>query len=196
MRVADRVFSKGRYFTAFTLVELLITLAIAAVLAGLALPAFNDLIERVHGTSRVNDLVGIVRFARHAAIDGGRWVTLCPAIDETCTNSTNWESGIMVFQDRNRDGSRQVEEPVLGYLPQLDEGERLSWRSFRRKNFLQFRSEGYTNWQNGSFHYCPASGDARYGKVLIVNIQGRTAPSVDADGDGIDEQANGRPLVC
>ena len=56
---------------------------------------------------------------------------------------------------------------------------------------LTFRAEGYTNWQNGSFHYCPASGDARYGKVLIVNIQGRTALSVDADGDGIDEQANG-----
>ena len=90
----------------------------------------------------------------------------------------------------------QPVEPVLGYLAALDDGERLRWRSFRRRNFLTFRSEGYTNWQNGSFHYCPASGDPRYGKVLIVNIQGRTAPSVDADGDGIDEQANGNPLTC
>jgi hypothetical protein len=32
--------------------------------------------------------------------------------------------------------------------------------------------------------------------VLIVNIQGRTAASVDEDGDGIDEQANGNPLTC
>jgi type IV fimbrial biogenesis protein FimT len=177
-------------------VELLVTLAIAAVLAGMAYPAFNDLTARVHATSRVNDLVGIIRFARHAAINGGRWVTLCPAIDERCTNSAEWQSGIMVFEDRDRDGSRATSEPVLGYLPQLDDGERLHWRSFRRRNFLTFRAEGYTNWQNGSFHYCPASGDARYGKVLIVNIQGRTVPSVDADGDGIDEQANGRPLVC
>lgn len=181
---------------AFTLVELLVALAIAALLTGLAYPAFTDLIARVHATSRVNDLVGIIRFARHAAINGGRWVTLCPAVEESCANSANWESGIMVFEDRNRDGRRQPEEPLLGYLPQFDEGERLSWRSFRRRNFLQFRSEGYTNWQNGSFHYCPASRDARYGKVLIVNIQGRTAPSVDANGDGIDEQANGRPITC
>lgn len=184
------------YIGAFTLVELLITLTIAAVLAGMAYPAFNDLINRVHATSRVNDLVGIIRFARHAAINGGRWVTLCPAIEQNCTNSSQWHSGIMVFQDRDRDGSRQPEEPVLGYLARLDEGERLRWRSFRRRNYLQFRPEGYTNWQNGSFQYCPASGDARYGKVLIVNIQGRTAPSVDADGDGIDEQANGNPLAC
>ena len=171
-------------------------MVIAAVLAGMAYPAFSDLIDRVHATSRVNDLVGIIRFARHAAISGGRWVTLCPANNEVCTNTSDWQSGIMVFEDRNRDGARQTAEPVLGYLAGFDDGEQLRWRSFRRRNFLTFRSEGYTNWQNGSFHYCPASGDPRYGKVLIVNIQGRTAPSVDADGDGIDEQANGNPLTC
>ena len=181
---------------AFSLIELLIAMATAAVLAGMAYPAFDDLIARVHATSRVNDLVGIIRFARHAAINGGRWVTLCPADDEVCSNAAEWQGGIMVFEDRNRDGARQSAEPVLGYLAAFDEGERLRWRSFRRRNFLTFRSEGYTNWQNGSFHYCPASGDPRYGKVLIVNIQGRTAASVDADGDGIDEQANGNPLTC
>jgi type IV fimbrial biogenesis protein FimT len=194
--VASEELPKQRHTLAFTLVELLVTLTIAAVLAGMAYPAFSELMARVHATSRVNDLVGVIRFARHAAITDRSWITLCPAVEESCTNSTDWATGIMVFADRNRDGSRQPQEPVLGYLPQLDEGERLHWRSFRRRNFLTFRSEGYTNWQNGSFHYCPASGDARYGKVLIVNIQGRTAPSVDADGDGIDEQANGRPLTC
>ncbi len=185
-----------RRLPAFSLVELLVTLAIAAVLAGLAFPAFDGLIERSRSTSRVNDLVGIIRFARHAAISERRWVAICPAIDETCTGSRQWHTGVMAFEDRNRDGGRQPSEPVLGYLAALDPGERLTWRAFRRRNFLQFRPEGYTNWQNGSFLYCPASGDARYGKVLIVNIQGRTAPSVDADGDGIDEQANGNPLTC
>jgi len=181
---------------AFTLIELLITLAIAAVLAGLAYPAFDELIARTHSTTRVNDLVGIIRFARHAAISERRWVTLCPAEGEACTNRNQWHTGVMAFEDRNRDGEKQSAEPVLGYLPRLDPGEQLLWRAFRRRNFLQFRPEGYTNWQNGSFVYCPASRDARYGKVLIVNIQGRTAPSVDSDGDGIDELANGRPLVC
>ena len=102
----------------------------------------------------------------------------------------------MGFADLNRDGRRQSDEPVLAYQDPLDPGERLTWRSFRRQNFLQFRSEGYTNWQNGSFLYCPASGNASNGKVLIINIQGRTASSVDRDGDGVDEQANGEPLTC
>lgn len=180
----------------FTLLELIVALAVAAVLLTLAYPAFDGLVQRVHSTSRVNNLVGLIRFARHAAISERRWVTLCPASDEVCTASSDWHTGIMGFEDRNRDGERQPGEPILAYLSAFDVGERLRWRSFRRRNYLQFRPEGYTNWQNGSFHYCPASGDSRYGKVLIVNIQGRTAPSVDADGDGVDEQANGQPLAC
>ena len=180
----------------FTLIELLVALTVAGVLVWLAYPSYANLMERVHATSRINALVSLIRFARHAAITQGNWVTLCPAVGERCSNSRDWETGIMGFTDLNRDGVRQPQESILAYQSTLDPGERLRWRSFRRRNYLQFRSEGYTNWQNGSFHYCPASGDPRFGKVLILNIQGRTAPSADTDGDGIDEQANGEPLAC
>ncbi len=181
---------------AFTLIELLAALALMGILAWLAYPPFAALTERIHTTSRINALVSLIRFTRHAAISQGNWVTLCPAVGEACSNSRDWQGGIMSFADLNRDGARQPGEAVLAYQSALDPGERLRWRSFRQRNYLQFRPEGYTNWQNGSFHYCPASGDPRFGKVLIINIQGRMATSVDADGDGIDEQANGEPLAC
>lgn len=180
----------------FTLIELLIVLTIAACLFWLAHPSMQALSERSRTTGRINALVALIRHARHAAVTTGSWVAVCPARGEVCSGSRNWAEGIMTFQDVNRDGERQPAEAVLAYQAALDPGERLEWRSFRRQNFLQFRMEGYTNWQNGSFRYCPASGDARYGKVLILNIQGRTALSRDADGDGIDEQANGDPLAC
>ncbi|MGD8415556.1 MAG: GspH/FimT family pseudopilin [Pseudomonadales bacterium] len=180
----------------FTVLELLAVLAIAITLGALAYPSFDDLVARVHSTSRINAIVSLLRFARETAVTQHRWVTLCPASAEVCTGSTDWSTGIMAFADLNRDGTRQTGEPVLAYQSALDPGERLTWRAFRRHNFLQFRSEGYTNWQNGSFVYCPASGDPRNGKVLIVNIQGRTALSTDRDGDGVDEQANGAPLTC
>jgi type IV fimbrial biogenesis protein FimT len=181
---------------AFTLIELLVALSVAAVLLMLAFPGFQDLVARHHATSRVNAVVGLVRFARQSAVTQRRWVTLCPAEGETCTGSSDWATGIMAFTDLNRDGARQSGESVLAYQSRLDPGERLRWRSFRRKAYLQFRSAGYTNFQNGSFLYCPADGDARYGKVIIVNIQGRAVPSVDANGDGVDEQASGKPLIC
>ena len=180
----------------FTFIELLTALLIAALLGFLAYPSFSEILQRVHTTSRVNSLIGLVRFARQTAVTQRRWITLCPALADSCTNSSDWTTGIMAFADLNRDGSRQPLEPVLAHQSTLDPGERLSWRSFRRRNYLQFRSAGYTNWQNGSFLYCPASGDPRYGKVVIVNIQGRATPSVDRNGDGVDEQASGKPLVC
>lgn len=180
----------------FTLIELLIALVLAVCLIWLAYPSMQTLNDRSRTAGRINALVALIRHARHAAVTTGNWVTICPAEGESCTDSRDWAPGIMTFADANRDGVRQPAEPVLAYQAALDPGERLDWRSFRRQNFLQFRLEGYTNWQNGSFRYCPASGDARYGKVLIINIQGRTALSRDGDGDGIDEQANGEPLTC
>ena len=180
----------------FTLIELLAALAIAATMAYLAQPSFTDLLERVRTTSRVNGLIGVIRFARQTAITQRRWITLCPAVAEDCLRSREWHRGIMLFADLNRDGSRQAQEPIVGYQPAYDPGERLIWRAFRNRNYLQFRTEGFTNWQNGSFLYCPASGDPRYGKVVIINIQGRAAVSIDQDGDGIDEQASGDPLAC
>jgi len=180
----------------FTLIELLIVLALSIGLGYLAYPPFSALLERIHSTSRINALIGLIRFARQTAVTQRRWVTLCPATTGTCTDSPDWSSGIMAFADLNRDGRRQTAEPVIAYQDALDPGEHLTWRSFRRQNFLQYRAEGYTNWQNGSFIYCPASGDAANGKVLIINIQGRPALSTDRDGDGVDEQAGGTPLAC
>lgn len=181
---------------AFTVIELVVALAAGSILLFMALPAFDDMVERLQTTSRTNAIVGLVRFARESAVTQRRMITLCPARDTVCTGSRAWHTGIMAFADLNHDGARQPEEPIAGYMPALKTGESLLWRSFRNKNYLQFRSAGYTNWQNGSFHYCPASRDPANGKVIIVNIQGRAVPSVDADGDGIDEQANGNPLSC
>jgi type IV fimbrial biogenesis protein FimT len=181
---------------AFTMIELLIALAVASILLFMSLPGFRDMTERFQTTSRVNAIIGLVRFARETAVTQRRWITLCPAQEEDCVRSRAWHTGIMAFADGNRDGTRQPGEAIAAYVPALKPGESLTWRSFRSRNYLQFRPAGYTNWQNGSFHYCPASRDPKNGKVIIVNIQGRATPSVDADGDGIDEQANGSPLDC
>lgn len=180
----------------FTIIELIVALSVAALLLSFAYPPFNDMLERLRSTARVNAVIGLVRFARQTAVTQRRWITLCPAVGERCTGSRDWHTGVMAFADLNRDGDRQPEEPVVGHLSAFKPGERLIWRSFRNRQFLQFRSAGYTNWQNGSFQYCPASGDSGNGRVIIVNIQGRATPSIDADGDGVVEQANGRPLAC
>ncbi len=51
----------------FTIVELMVTLAVAAVLMGFAIPAFNDFVRQRTMTSRINDFVMAVTYARSEA---------------------------------------------------------------------------------------------------------------------------------
>jgi type IV fimbrial biogenesis protein FimT len=177
-------------------VELLAALAVAGVLFGLAIPGFSDFIAQQRTVAAVNQIVGAVNFARAAAITYRATTVLCPAEGTTCARRNEWHLGAMVFKDRNANGKREPSEPVVNQFPPLRSGERLFWRSFRNKSYLQFRSTGLTSWQNGSFQYCPAGSDPQFSKVIIINAQGRATKSRDANNDGLDEDASGQPLRC
>lgn len=62
----------------FTLLELLVTISIAGVLLGIALPAFNESIARSRITSNANQIVGALNFARAEAVDRAAQVTFQP----------------------------------------------------------------------------------------------------------------------
>ena len=60
----------------FTLIELMVTLAIAAILLGYALPSFNGFVDQRNMTSRINDFVLAVNYARSEAIKTGGLVSV------------------------------------------------------------------------------------------------------------------------
>lgn len=180
----------------YSLVELMVALAVAGLLLGIAVPEFRDLIAAQRATARINTVAGAIQTARHLAIAQNAVAVMCPGQGPACAGRDQWHLGTLIFADR--DGDRQVDEGelVAARLPKLDEGERLVWRSFRNRTFLQFRGTGLTDWQNGNFQYCPANGDPRLARQLILNAQGRVRQALDRDGDGIREDARGRPLTC
>ncbi len=178
-----------------TLIEALVTVTILVTLIMVALPRFGDLLARQRATADINTLLGAVHTARHAAISQGRKTALC-AGRQACLGRNDWHLGMLIFADLNSDGDRQPGEPVVRALAPLHDGARVYWRSFQNKAYLRFRPNGMTDWQNGSFIYCPANGDPRLAKRMIVNVQGRVAKSADTNGDGIDEDGRGRPLRC
>ena len=58
------------------------------------------------------------------------------------------------------------------------------------------RPSGLTDWQNGNFLYCPQGGDPRFARQIVINAQARVRHARDSDGDGIVEDARGRPVTC
>ena len=78
----------------FTLVELMITIAVAAVLLAIAAPSFTRLLANTRQTSAVNSLLNSLEYARSSALRGGQPVTVCPIAHPTDTScSTDWNTG-------------------------------------------------------------------------------------------------------
>jgi len=92
----------------FSLIELMVALAIAAVLMRVAAPSVLSMMKTNRTTSEASTLVGDLQFARAEAVRRGLPVTLCPSSDgATCLGSTvyTWHSGWIVFFDKNGDGA-------------------------------------------------------------------------------------------
>lgn len=83
----------------FTLVELMVTLAVLAILTMVAVPSFRDTIRRNRVGTASNALLADFNYARAEAINRGQLVSLCPSSDgSSCTaNGTAWESGWLVY---------------------------------------------------------------------------------------------------
>jgi type IV fimbrial biogenesis protein FimT len=84
----------------FTTIELMITLALAAIVTVLAVPSFRYVTNSNRIAAEINGLLGDLQFARAEAIKEGRFATVCVSNDGlTCLNSTAWQNGWIVFSD-------------------------------------------------------------------------------------------------
>ena len=179
-----------------SLLELLVAVAVIGALAGASLPFFADLAADLRAASRMNALLGAVRTARHLAISRNVAVTLCPGQGPRCLRANQWHQGATVFVDADRDRRVDAGEFVALRLPRMNQGERIRWRAFKNRSYLLIRASGLTDWQNGSFQYCPADRNPRFARQIILNAQGRARRAPDSNGDGVREDAQGRPLAC
>lgn len=90
----------------FTLVELMIAIAIIGILLALAVPSFQGLIASSRLTSATNDIVSALAQARSNAIKTGNRITLCPSSDGTsCASTGTFEQGWISFIDTTRSGT-------------------------------------------------------------------------------------------
>ena len=110
-------------FYGFTLLELMVVLAIIAILTTLAAPSFTQLIQSNTISSNVNTFLADMRFARSESIRRGGGVVMCrsdapEAVNPTCGSGSGpgghgWVSGWIIFQDWDNDGVQDTDEPLL-----------------------------------------------------------------------------------
>lgn len=81
---------RGRGPQGFTLVELMVTLAVLAIIIGIAVPSFNAMTQRNRLTTAANEIVGALQTARMEAVRRNRSIRVCPTTDGSACAGTDW----------------------------------------------------------------------------------------------------------
>lgn len=108
----------GPYAGGFTAIELMVVIALLAVLAGLASPSFALMIESWRVRNATESLRSSLQMARSEAIKRGGLVAMQKLPNNTngCTTATStrdWDCGWIICHDINGNGSCNASEPVL-----------------------------------------------------------------------------------
>jgi len=92
----------NRTASGVTLIELLVTIAIIAIVVVFGIPSYRSVTTANRMATEINSLTGDLQYARAEAIKEGQPVTVCVSTTGTrCAGSNTWQSGWIVFSDAN-----------------------------------------------------------------------------------------------
>jgi type IV fimbrial biogenesis protein FimT len=181
----------------FTLIELMVTVAILVILGTLAAPSLRSFFIRNTFSSIGNEFNGSVLRARNEAVSKNICVTMCAsttadAVAPACsTTSTNWQAGWIVFL--NPDCNAALTEPMEGttakpenmVIARLGGSTNYELNDIDNRRTMMFNSRGQINVAGGRYqlNYVPSLPLTKsYGFNVCVDLLGRSrsVPWTDA----------------
>lgn len=148
------ILPSSRFTRGFTIIELMVTVAVLGVLAAIAAPSFQPLIERWQVRQVSEELQSTLYFTRSEAIKrGGNIIIQRSTSASNCSVSDAdlWNCGWVVYQDKNRNGS-------------LDENEELQVITPRSGVKIKFASTNLKTGSDDNALTSPVMGD-RWGQL-------------------------------
>jgi len=179
-------------YSGFTLIELMITVSVAAILLSVAAPSFRDTVVRNRLTTATNEFMATINYARSEAIKSGKSVTICKSSSGTgCTTTdSEWENGWIAFLDDNANGTLNTGETLLRVWSAMPTGYTLRTNSTNFTNFMRYSPLGAVanNSVGGTFAICYNNQTTDAKTIAITQLRPRLG--VDTNGDRIPEKDN------
>lgn len=148
----------GPEITGFTLVELLVAMAVLAILLTIGIPSFTNLVTNNRATTATNELLAALQYARSEAVRQNARVDICSSTNQdTCSNADAWDTGWVVRWDDEPIQIRAALNPAIEIVG---------------APIVQFGSAGEAALGAGEFEVT-ATGGAVATRILCLEASGR-----------------------
>ena len=153
----------------FTLLELMITLAIVAVLMTIALPSMQDFIKNERLVTQLNSLLSHLQYARSEAVTRHQQVVLCASDNGSTCTTGDWQDGWIMFADTDASGGVSGTDSILKVKDALEGDTTLSSTGGKR---VIYDDRGFSPNSNATFSLCDSRGPT-FGKSITISNTGR-----------------------
>ena len=175
--------SRGARHGGFTLIELMVTVTVAAVLLRVAIPSFSRLIANNRLATQTNELVGGLNLARSEAVRQGQGVSI-----RSDSGGSDFGTGWRVFKDPTSAGAAPADANVIRHAT-TPSGRTTLRRvtlsgttytdatvSLTDRMYVVFNARGGNNAGGlAFFRVCDASNTALPGRIVQVSAVGRVS---------------------
>ena len=143
----------------FSLIELLITMALLAAFITIATPSYFSLIENIRIISLNEKLLANLNYARTSSVLKNKTVEICGSSDGYQCDG-QWSRGWV---------SRFIESDSVISQEKVNTQEQLRWDGI--SNSIRFHGNGTSPLGNGRFYICRRNGEVA--RQIVINRQGR-----------------------
>lgn len=167
----------ARFSRGFNLLELLVVLAIAGVLAALAGPAMGTFIQSNRLTAATNDFIGALNLARSEALRRGTNAGVCKSDNgSSCTNTGTWSSGWLVFLDGDNNGPWTASDSLVRAHEALASGTAINVSA--GPDAILYNRQGLVPAATGSgYAYIVCNSKIGKSRTVAIGGAGRTSLS-------------------
>jgi type IV fimbrial biogenesis protein FimT len=171
----------------FSLIELIVTLAVVSILVSIAAPSFMDVLRDNRTATDANKLIATIQLARSEAAKQGVPVTISNDGDDTGNTANQWEKGWIVFTDWNGNGvyddnssasECELEKDCLLRTQSALANDLTLTTSGAFSESLTYNPSGFpVDLVTDSFSLCSKNGDTTNARTITISNTGR--PSIE-----------------